>query len=37
MAITLNPTAGGQTTISYTALCTDLESPPSDPVSITGF
>ena len=37
MAITLNPTANGQTTISYTALCTDLESPPSDPVSITGF
>ena len=34
--ITLNPTPGGTTSISYTALCTDLESPPSSTVDITG-
>jgi hypothetical protein len=34
--ITLDSTAGGTTQVSYTALCTDLESPPSDPISITG-
>ncbi|MCU1412250.1 MAG: serine/threonine protein kinase [Rhodoglobus sp.] len=34
--IMLSNTAGDTTTITYTALCTDLESPPSDPVGITG-
>jgi serine/threonine-protein kinase len=34
--ITLDSTAGGVTSISYTALCTDLESPPSDAITITG-
>jgi serine/threonine-protein kinase len=34
--IQLQPTAGAQTTVTYTALCTDLESPASDPVTVTG-
>jgi len=34
--VILNATAGGQTVITYTALCTDLESPPSDAITITG-
>jgi serine/threonine protein kinase len=36
LAIRLSSTPGTTTNISYTALCTDLESPPSDPVGITG-
>ncbi|MFZ2964061.1 MAG: protein kinase [Rhodoglobus sp.] len=36
VAITLNSTAGEQTSISYTAICTDLESEPSDAIAITG-
>ena len=34
--IKLNATAGGTTSVSYTALCTDLESPASNPVVVTG-
>ncbi|CAN5453203.1 hypothetical protein BH10ACT7_BH10ACT7_25230 [soil metagenome] len=34
--ITVSTTPGPNTTVSYTALCTDLESPPSDGVVITG-
>lgn len=34
--IKLSATPGAQTTVTYTALCTDLESPASDPVSVTG-
>ncbi|MBX3100781.1 MAG: serine/threonine protein kinase [Salinibacterium sp.] len=34
--IKLSATAGDQTTVTYTALCTDLESPASDPVTVTG-
>ena len=34
--ITVSTTPGANTTVSYTALCTDLESPPSDAVTITG-
>jgi serine/threonine-protein kinase len=34
--ITLSSTAGDATSISYTAICTDFESPPSDAISITG-
>jgi serine/threonine protein kinase len=36
VAITLDSTPGGQTAISYTAICTDLESEPSDAITITG-
>ena len=34
--IKLTATAGGTTSVSYTALCTDLESPASNPVVVTG-
>jgi serine/threonine-protein kinase len=34
--IKISTTAGDVTTVSYTASCTDLGSPASDPVSITG-
>jgi len=34
--IKLSATAGASTTVTYTALCTDLESQASDPVSVTG-
>jgi serine/threonine-protein kinase len=34
--ITLSTTPGGTTTVTYTALCTDLESPPSAGTTITG-
>ncbi|MGV8858444.1 protein kinase domain-containing protein [Rhodoglobus sp.] len=33
--ITLPPNSGDTATISYTALCTDLESPSSEPVTVT--
>jgi serine/threonine protein kinase len=36
LAIKLSETPGETTNISYTALCTDIESPASDPVGITG-
>jgi serine/threonine protein kinase len=36
LVIKLSETAGETTNVSYTALCTDIESPASDPVGITG-
>ncbi len=36
VSVTLDSTPGGVTSVSYTALCTDLESEASDPISITG-
>jgi serine/threonine-protein kinase len=33
--IKISGTAGDDTTVTYTALCTDLESPQADPVSVT--
>lgn len=33
--IKISSTVGDQTTVTYTALCTDIESPASPPVSVT--
>jgi len=35
--IKLSATAGEATVVTYTAICTDFESPLSDPLSVTGF
>lgn len=34
--VTLSATPGAETVITYTALCTDFESPPSPPTTVTG-